>query len=264
MVFIIGGTVKQMIRMGWAVLGVAAAILGCDSQEEVLTSNAGLQMDDGTWLEWCPQSDAPTELLAFFDAARLGSGCKNVSTSCGASRTTTPGCGWDMRYCIEEKVEAITTDTLGCPATRDDISTGNWSSCDSAIAQGTSGQACSFGGSCTRATDDPCCVEVALCNEQVADVPVLQRNRVCAPGCATLTSNAQKSPVTDCAGAVAAEREFGMPCQPGLVCFSSGPNALSDVHGVAFESASLNYATMHFCANGMLMHAPNALGTLVF
>ncbi len=246
---------KQMIRDGWALAAAAMLILGCDTPSDVLTTAASLRKSDGSWTEWCPPDLAP-----FIAEAKLGNTCKNAPGSCGV--LTNNSCGVESRVCIDEHVQAVTAVTLGCPATRPDAASGYWTSCNDALTNGNSGEACSWVGACTRATEDACCIEMATCVLEGVEPSVVQRRRVCAPGCDSIQADATQNKVSSCTEAVAAAEQFGAPCEAGLVCFSDSPNHVVDASTT--DGNQLRMANAHFCANGALMHARAMLYTSIF
>lgn len=255
---------NQRMRCGWAV-AVVGVIVGCDTPAEVLTSSAELQRSDGSWMQWCPHTDAEADMLEFFKAAKLGSACKNAQEACAVNADGfAPGCSWDWRGCIDGQVQAVTSYTIGCPVTTAQPPNGPWTSCVEALANGESGQACNFTGACTREAEDPCCIEVGLCPATGMDSYPLQRSRICAPGCNALVADVTQSPISTCQEAVAAAGKFGLPCEPGLVCFSNGPFEIDDPTGATLDSSLIRWSSVHWCANGLLMHSTSALATALW
>jgi hypothetical protein len=249
---------KQVTRCGWAVAVAALMVVGCDTPSDVLTSGAGLQTSDGSWVDWCPDNLPP-----FLEAAKLGNACRDAKSACAMNMVGfAPGCSWDWRGCIDGHVQAVTSYTIGCPATGVDASGGYWTSCVDALANGESGQACSFTGACTRATEDPCCLEVGMCPATGRDPSLLQRNRICAHGCSALSADTSQPLISTCHDAVAAAGKFGSPCEPGLVCFSNRGLEVDDPTGATFDNNLILSASVHWCANGLLMYSTTALETM--
>lgn len=122
-----------------------------------------------------------------------------------------------------------------------------WDDCESALAEGMSGQACTWKStSCIAKTSDPCCLEGAECLEPLG---LLHRVRVCAPGCMNARADVNEPVVTDCASAANADTcHATVACDGDFICYNeligSPPSAYT-------ASSQLNGAM--WCADGKLV-----------
>jgi hypothetical protein len=103
----------------------------------------------------------------------------------------------------------------------------SWTDCNAALASGLSGQACTFPTkTCARTTSDSCCIEGAQCTLRGNDT-LLERIRICAPGCTSLTPVSTAPVVTDCASITAEDACHNtLPCQGNFICWGKIDSAL--------------------------------------
>ncbi len=245
----------------------AFAATGCDTQSDVLTSSTQgrLLKADGTWTDWCAQGDSLNvsfDMATFMAEAQQGSVCteQDETTACGLNLDAS-GCSWNIRNCVGGHVQAITTATIGCPVSQTATTTASWSDCASALANGSSGDACSWQSACSQATDDPCCIEVAICAD-LGVKTVVQRNRICAPDCTGIAADTSQPQVSTCADAAAAIDHYAVPCAASLACSQTGQATFVDI--TAADNATASGSPLYFCADGKVVFAPNPLTTLVY
>jgi hypothetical protein len=244
----------------------AFATTGCDAKVDVLTSSNGakLQRSDGTWANWCAQSlDFSFDMVTFMAEAQQGLVCteQNETMACG-SALDSHGCGWDVRNCVGGHVQAVTTTTIGCSASGTTATTNTWSDCASALANGNSGDTCSWQGACSRTTDDPCCIEAAICTDYGVSQTVVQRNRICAPGCTGITADTSKAKVSTCTDAPAAIDAYAVPCDSSLACTRTGVSTFADIANA--DNANVINSPLYFCADGKVMFVPGPFATMIY
>lgn len=264
MAFTKGWTMNTTNRIALVFVASTLGLAGCDTESDVLTSTqqALLQTGEGSWVEWCPKTDSTSDMAAFMAQATQGLACtqQDEDEVCGLNLDS-QGCGWNTRNCVAGHVQAATTVTLGCPASRTETPV-NRMSCSDALASGNSGDVCSWQGACSRTTADACCIEVAACVSQGVSTNVVQRNRICAPGCTNVV--AQPEPIiTSCADASTAIGQYAASCSAGLVCVQTGPNEMTSISDMT-NTGQLAMAPLYFCVDGKFMFAPSPLATLIF
>lgn len=179
-----------------------------------------------------------------------GSACPlDTSDGCGEGRKL-DDCSWDHHHCRNRLLWQNSSELLNCALeaplarTQEDV---NWQSCETALVDGRSREACGFVGSCARATDDACCIETAGCGLLYQE-QVLYRYRICTPGCEKVRANPAMEQVTRCTDGDMM-RLLGAPCKAGLVCIANGDPA---------QTGALHYynASVVYCANGVLVGNP--------
>ena len=237
---------RSLMGLTFAALAPAA----CGAQADVLTSTGQMQKSDGTWTVWCAETESPdptSALEAFIAQAKQGLTCTaEQGGGCGKA-IDYPWCGWDERSCAGGHVMAATTTTLGCAVSPPQTPTNTWSDCASALANGSTGDACSSWqpGACLRTTDDPCCIEVARCSD--SSLGTVRRSRICAPGCTGITADTSLPPVSSCADLPSTiDHQYAVPCTSSFACVRTGSSTFADI------STVVPYEPLYFCADGKI------------
>ena len=266
-----GLTMNKANRCLTALALTVVATMACDTQSDVLTSTSQnrLQKSDGTWTNWCAlelsSNSLSFDMAAFMTEAKQGLVCEttqSASTGCGLALDS-QGCAWDERNCVDGHVQAITTATLGCPASRTAATTNASPDCASALANGATGDGCSWQGVCSRTTDDPCCIETAMCSNRFGgSQAVVQRTRICAPDCTQIAADATEPAISTCAAASSAVAYYAVSCDASLICIRTGPNTFVDIANAV--STDLWEPQLYFCANGKFMVASLPFAATVY
>jgi hypothetical protein len=121
----------------------------------------------------------------------------------------------------------------------------SWNDCGAALAEGVSGEACTWEGTtCIRPTEDTCCREGAECA-----LGLLRRIRVCAPDCEDIEPDATMPLVTDCASAAEVDWCHATPaCQGDFTCHGMfGDSTITEYDDMSQLSGAL------WCAGGSLV-----------
>ncbi len=188
-------------------------------------------------------------------ALQMGQACAPDSCSpggCFSSGSGPIGTG-SIRMCVNSQVQFVTSTKLDqnsdgtYAGTNDGVS---WADCESALANGRTGEACTGNaGECSLTTDDPCCIEAGLgCSNSAGTII---RYRFCAPGCTNVVPNNTLPTVTDCASVPPTTSlcRSSNPCQGNFVC-----NAGEGIATVPFtDSSVMGVEGILWCAGGNLV-----------
>jgi hypothetical protein len=157
--------------------------------------------------------------------------------------------------CRNHQVQLITMKLLDVPENSPLTALNNgvsWDDCDAAVADGVSGEACTWAGkSCIRPTNDTCCREGAECITFDADseLGLLRRIRVCAPDCEDLEPDTTLPVVTDCASAAQTDLcHATRACAGDFTCYGTAGDWVVTEYD---EMSQLNGAL--WCAGGSLV-----------
>jgi hypothetical protein len=160
--------------------------------------------------------------------------------------------------CRNHRVQLITMALLDVPANTPVTAVNNgvtWNDCDAALADGVSGEACTWAGkSCIRPTNDTCCREGAECittalGDPDSELGLLRRIRVCAPDCEVLEPDTTLPVVTDCASAAEADVcHATRACAGDFTCYGTAGDWVVTEYD---ETSQLNGAM--WCAGGALV-----------
>ncbi len=226
----------------------------------------------------CSITDIAGEVDAGSVGGQTGSGPENTAVSiCGSNPTADltmgqactdsdmcdpGGCFRDgaggtqasFATCRNHQVQIIMMTLLDVPADgsgsppNDGVS---WTDCNSALASGLTGEACTWPStSCVQTTTDSCCLEGAECvaGNSTAQNGLLRRVRICAPGCTNLKPDTTTPVVTDCASAASVDTcHTTAACQGDFICYG-----LLNTQVTAFIDTNNPNGAM-WCAGGSLV-----------
>jgi hypothetical protein len=134
---------------------------------------------------------------------------------------------WDCQNGI---VYAETSELIDCPVDLPIATTAQkWTDCQAAVASGRTTDPCDWLGACSRTTEDPCCVEVAICGMSPGPDRSVYRYRMCAPGCTRLAPDSTGPVLTACPGDELTpgnsipQMHLGQPCSGDFLCIDRLP-----------------------------------------
>jgi hypothetical protein len=188
-----------------------------------------------------------------------------VSDTCGSTAAICDP-GGILKVSEAELLECAKSDTSDAGVAADARVYRGAADCEAALAEGHSFGACEESFVCARRTEDPCCIEYALCNtESPLPTNLLMRYRLCERGCADVKPDERREPVTDCSVfdnelTAPPQDDFeiaDLPCEGDFVCW--GGQDLSDGRGA---DLNLMIGGLRWCSEGVVRGQHSSLGPL--
>ena len=200
-----------------------------------------------------------------------GDRCPNTTVPFGCGRSTV--CGATFAMCPEGILQATELEILDCsldvPPTRDE-GPPRWSGvadCSEALRDGASFQACEGPFVCAERTDDPCCVDYALClAEGPSPTNVLVRYQFCERGCSQVQPSSELEPVRSCdyfAGEGVNDnwpdelRLADLPCEGDFICWND-----QDLSGAGSDVLQTEVGVLRWCSEGIVRGQHSTISNL--
>jgi hypothetical protein len=181
-------------------------------------------------------------------SAQMGDACVSGSSCCVTEQyANNASLG---RACVNDHmmvVNVLDLDSIDHAVDWKPDPSASWSNCADALANGHSSDTCTWnGGACSRPTSDPCCIDITECYD-FGGGPIVERKRLCAPGCSNVTPDLSQPVMTACptSSNFYGPCNFAAPCRGDFVCDSVQRLPITDPK-VTFLNGTL------WCANGVL------------
>jgi hypothetical protein len=229
-------------------LGVMVMVLGCEVVgRRIPPGDESAALVPGA----CP-SDPRVPLSA---KPQSGEPCTFTGACGGTADSLCTFANWE---CQAGVLYAETSELIDCPLDPPiATTTKTWTDCRDAVANAHTTEPCNWGGACTQATEDPCCMVLAICGMNETHSATVNRYRFCAPGCTELVPDATGPVLTACPGTELApgnslpQMHLGQPCSGDFTCigrygFSSWVSA-ADYTAYDFGSG------VEWCAGGVIV-----------